>query len=135
MSFRVLPVVVLWSGMLACGQSLQVDAEPENTQTNQYVVGASEVRVRKDVFLLIRKGQQIGAIRFTSIEQGDTVGTGKASYKSYFQADGSGSFRSSNVRKQTGENNLKPLKGIGRLAFQTGQDKSGLATGRSSPCL
>jgi hypothetical protein len=99
------------------------NAQPEKTQTNQFVVGASEVLVPKGVFLLICKGQQIGAIRFTSIEQGDTVGTGKASYESYFQADGSGSFRSSNVRKRTGENNLKPLKGIGRLAFQTGQDK------------
>jgi hypothetical protein len=87
------------------------------------VVGASEVLVPKGVFLLIRKGQQIGAIRFTSIELGSTVGTGNASYESYFQADGSGSFRYSNVRKQTGENNLKPLKGIGRLAFQPGQDR------------
>jgi|SRR5580704_16202804 hypothetical protein len=99
MSFRVLAVVVLWSGMLACGQSAQVNAGPERTTTNQFVVGASEVLVPKGVFLLIRKGQQTGAIRFTSIEQGGTVGTGKASYESYFQADGSGSFRSSNVRK------------------------------------
>jgi hypothetical protein len=109
--------------MLACGQSTQVNAGSVRTPTDQFVVGASEVLVPKGFFLLIRKGQQIGAIRFTSIEKGDTVGTGKARYESYFQSDGSGSFRSSNVRKQTGENNLKPLKGIGRLAFQTGQDK------------
>jgi hypothetical protein len=123
MPFRVLSVVVLWSGMLACGQSTQVSAGSGRTTTDQFVVGASEVRVPKGVFLLIRKGHQIGAIRFATIEQGDTVGTGKAGYESYFQADGSGSFRSSNVRKRNGENNLKPLKVIGWLAFRTGQDK------------
>jgi hypothetical protein len=90
---------------------------------DQFVVGPSEVLVPKGVFLLVRKGRKIGAIRFTGIEQGSTVGTGKASYDSYFQGDGSGSFRSSNVRKQTGDNDLKPLKGIGRLSFQVGKDR------------
>lgn len=121
--FRVLVVIVLSSGMLACGQSAQGNAESGREPSNQFVVGASEVLVPKGVFLLIRKGPQIGAIRFTSIEDDGTAGTGKASYESYFQADGSGSFRSSNVRKQTGENNLKPLKGIGRLAIQPGHDR------------
>ena len=77
----------------------------------------------KGAFLLIRKGRKIGAIRFISIEQGGTVGAGKATYDSYFQGDGSGSFRSPNVRKQTGEINLKPLKGAERLSIQLGQDK------------
>ena len=51
------------------------------------------------------------------------MGTGKASYESYFQGDGSGSFHSSNVRRQTGSNELRPLKGIGRISFQTGNDR------------
>ena len=90
---------------------------------DQFVVGPGEVLLPKGVFLLVRKGHEIGAIRFTSIERGCGVATGKARYESYFQADGSDSFRSSNVRKRTGNNELRPLKGIGELSFQTGNDK------------
>ncbi len=74
-------------------------------------------------FLLIRKGQKIGAIRFTNIVKGIKPGIGQANYESYFQDDGSLSFISSNVRKRTGKINLKPLKGVGRLSFQFGSDK------------
>lgn len=93
------------------------------TSIDQFVVGAGEVQLPKGVFLLVRKGHEIGAIRFTSIERGADVDTGKAIYESYFQADSSDSFRSSNVQKRTGNNELRPLKGIGRLSFQTGNDK------------
>jgi hypothetical protein len=75
------------------------------------------------VFLLIRKDGKIGAIRFTSIEKGSTPGIGKASYESYFQSDGSSLFSSSSVRKQTGEINVKPLKGFHPFAFQSGKTK------------
>src|SRR5205807_3245695 len=92
-------------------------------QTDQFVVGPGEVLAPKGVFLLIRKGQEIGAIRFTNIQRGKEVGTGKASYESYFQSDGSGLFRSPNIQKQTGFIDLKPLKGIGRASFQFGKDK------------
>ena len=122
-SFRTALVIGLWSGLLACGQSTQVDAGPEKASTRQFVVGPSTILMPQRVFLLIRKGWEIGAIRFTSIEQGGTVGAGKATYDSYFQSDGSGSFSSPKVRKRTGETNLKPLTGVGRLSFQSGQDK------------
>ena len=92
-------------------------------RTDQFVVGPGEVLAPKGVFLLVRKGREIGAIRFTNIVQGAEVGTGKASYESFFQGDGSGSFRSQNLRKQSGENDLKPLRGIGRLAFQSGNNR------------
>jgi hypothetical protein len=118
---RVL-VVVLLSGLLACGQSAQVDAEPAGS-TKEFVVGPSTILMPQGVFLLIRKGREIGAIRFTSIEQDGTIGLGKTTYDSYFQGDGSGSLRSPNVHKKTGETNLKPMAGVGRLSFQVGQDK------------
>lgn len=87
------------------------------------MVGPGEVLCPNGVFLLIRKGREIGAVRFTDIQQGKEVGTGRASYESYFQGDGSSSFRSANVKKQTGFIDLKPLKGVGRVSFQFGKDK------------
>jgi len=119
----ILIAIVLLAGLLACAQTSQAAAETKRNPTNQFVMGPSEVLVPQGAFLLVRKGRKIGAIKFTSIEQGSTVGTGKASYESYFQGDGSGSFHSPNVRKQTGDNDLKPLKGIGRLSFQVGKDR------------
>jgi hypothetical protein len=98
-------------------------AQATPSSVGEFVVGPGEVRVPKGVFLLIRKGHEIGAIRFTSIEPGADVGTGKASYESYFQGDGSSSFRSANVEKQAGSIDLKPLKGLGRASFQIGKDK------------
>ncbi len=110
-------VVGALSGVLFTqGQMAQPD-------TDQFVVGPGEVLAPKGVFMLVRKGRVVGAVRFTTIEPGKEVGTGKASYESYFQADGSGSFRSANVRKQIGVIELKPLKGIGRASFQFGKDK------------
>jgi hypothetical protein len=90
---------------------------------DQFVIGPGEVLAPKGVFFLVRKGRKIGAIRFTSIEQGKEVGSGKATYESYFQGDSSGSFHSSNVQKETGFIHLKPLEGIGRASFQFGKDK------------
>jgi hypothetical protein len=89
----------------------------------QFVVGPSATLMPQGMFLLIRKGRKIGSIRFTNIEEGGKPGTGKASYESYFQSDGSGSFRSRHVRKKTGEIDVKPLKGFHPLAFQTGRTK------------
>jgi hypothetical protein len=99
-------------------ESAQPKGEPE-----QFVVGPSAVLMPKGFFLLIRKGRKLGAIRFTSLEPGKEQFTGKASYESYFQRDGSMSLHSANVRKRTGTINIKPLKGIGRFAFQLGNDK------------
>lgn len=117
-------MVILFSiVLLACGQSAQGASGPEKSSECQFVIGPSQVLMPKGAFLLIRKGREIGAIRFTSIERGEPIGAGKASYESYFQSDGSGSFRSPKVRKQTGNIDLKPLEGIGRISFQFGKDR------------
>jgi hypothetical protein len=55
--------------------------------------------------------------------RGVKPGVGKATYESYLQSDGSGSFRSPGVLKRTGEINLKPLKGFHPFAFQLGNYK------------
>jgi len=108
--------------MTAVGQAPIAEGYVANTQANQFVMGPGEVGIPTGFYLLIRKGSQIGAVRFTSAQSNPVPGTGTANYESYFPADASGSFRSTAIRKQSGEIDLKPLKGIGRLAFQTGKD-------------
>jgi hypothetical protein len=98
-------------------------SQSSETRKEEFVVGPGEILAPKGVFLLIRKGREVGAIQFTEIEQGSEVGTGRATYESYFQRDGTGSFRSRNVEKKTGVVDLKPLKGVGRMSFQLGKDK------------
>ncbi|HEV7746310.1 MAG TPA: hypothetical protein VGO56_15030 [Pyrinomonadaceae bacterium] len=112
--------VILFStvAITAAGQN-----DESQKVVGQFVVGPYAMLMPPGMFLLIRKGGKIGAIRFTSIEQGGNPGTGKARYESYFQGDGSGSFRSPNVRKKTGKINVKPLRGFHPLAFQTGKTK------------
>jgi hypothetical protein len=109
-------------GQLGSAQSQERTATTD-CSTSQFVFGPSEVSVPKGAFLLVRKGREIGAIMFTSIELTKTEDPGKATYESYFQGDGSSSFQGANVVKRTGVIDLKRLKGIGRLSFQTGRRK------------
>ncbi len=121
--FRAMTVAVVSSGLLACAQSAQAGAGRGKSPASKFVVGPSTLLMPQGAFLLIKKGRKIGAVRFTSIEQGSKLGTGRATYDSYFQGDGSGSFQALNVHKRTGFIDLKPLKGIGRASFQFGKDK------------
>jgi hypothetical protein len=80
--------------------------------------------------LLIKKGEKYGAVRFTEFNREDNATPGSAfregkateyaKYEWYYQGDGSGDFTKSNVKHGKGELVDKPLRGIGRLAFQTG---------------
>jgi len=99
-----------------------MDSRDGNLAT-QFVVKGGSVKMPVGAFLLIRKDGKIGAIRLTNVDPVSTELEGKSSYESYFQGDGSGSLTTANALKQTGQLDLKPLKGIGRLAFQTGQNK------------
>ena len=120
--FCVMTAIILLNILSVYSQSTQSEIELEKSFATEFVVGPSAMRIPQGFFLLIRKGQKIGAIRFTYIERRKD-GLGKASYESYFQSDGSFSFDSPNVRKQTGEINVKPLKGFHPLAFQFGKTK------------
>ncbi len=116
-------VLILSSLLAIAANTVDPQTESWKISTTQFVVGAGEVVMTLQMFLLIRKGKTIGAIRFTSVEQGHTLCAGRANYESYLQNDGSGSFRSPGIRKRIGDINVKSLKGIGRLAFQLGNDK------------
>jgi hypothetical protein len=68
-------------------------------------------------FVLVRKKGQVGAIRLTSIDPAATKWLGKSNWESFFQADGSDSLLAKNVVRRTGELNVLPLKGPGRLIY------------------
>jgi hypothetical protein len=89
----------------------------------QFIVGPRATLMPVGVFILVKKDKSVGAIRFTSIEHGSEFGTGKATYESYFQADSTKSFVDKSVVKKSGIIDLRPLTGIGRFAFQTGNDR------------
>ena len=82
-------------------------------------------------FLLIRKDKRVCAVRFTKAQRGHdakpatTFNSGEESFSAeydwYFQEDGSGDFTQPGVLSGHEQLAMKPLKGIGRLAFQTGQ--------------
>jgi hypothetical protein len=80
----------------------------------QFVISAGTVRMPIGAFLLVRKIGAIGAIRITNIDPAATEHFGKSTYESYFQTNGSGSLVTGNVVRQTGELNLKDLRGPGR---------------------
>ena len=81
-------------------------------------------------FLLIRKEKDICAVRFTEAHRGHDekpqtiLSSGEeslyAKYDWYYQGDGSGNFTSTNVKSGHDDLVRRPLIGIGRLAFQTG---------------
>jgi hypothetical protein len=79
--------------------------------------------VPEGFFLLVRKGREIGAIRFTSIRQ-NAPPIGKSTYEAYFQGDGSGRFAGTGVVRRSGEIDIRPMRGISHsLTWQPGPDK------------
>ena len=90
---------------------------------DRFIVGPRAVGMPTGVFLLVRKGAEVGAIRFSRIEPGEGSLIGKATYESFFKSDGSGSFISSNVLRRSGEVTTKTLTGIGRFSFGGGKRK------------
>ncbi len=82
-------------------------------------------------FLLIRKNKAVCAVRFTKAQRGHDAkpatmfNSGEESFSAeydwYFQGDGSGDFTQPGVLSGHERLARNPLKGIGRLAFQTGK--------------
>lgn len=108
-------------GPLGSGQTSKALDEKDVSKA-QFVFSGGYVLIPKGPFLLVRKGRELGAIRFSKIER-DGQGNGKGTYESYFQSDGSGSLLSANVVKRSAEIDIKPMKGIHSLAWQPGQNK------------
>jgi hypothetical protein len=77
----------------------------------------------ENYFLIIRKGDLLGAVRLTQIKL-DSDGEGQSTYESYFQGDGSGSFTNAHVIKRSGEITSKPVRSITHtLSWKPGQHK------------
>lgn len=88
--------------------------------TNQFVIGPRYIVIPEGLFVLVRKGRDIGAIRFSSISNVEPGGIGKSTYESYYQSDGSASFLSSTVIKHSGEIEIKRMIGFHPFAYQLG---------------
>lgn len=80
--------------------------------------------------LLVRKGLEYGAIKFTKVWSENTSEVGSifvargsdeyAIYESYYQGDSSGDFSKSNVQFKSDKLSFPKPRGIGRLAFSFG---------------
>ncbi|WP_285609091.1 hypothetical protein [Geothrix edaphica] len=70
--------------------------------------------------MLVKKGNQYGALRFSAVKPDEEKGWGSAEFESTFQGDGSGSFSRSNTSIRKGKVHAKSLVGIGRMSFQVG---------------
>lgn len=120
-TFLVTIVGIVMSSYFGIAQSrCSADSRSDNLAT-QFVVSGGSVKMPVGVFLLVRKNGAIGAIRLTNIDPASADLFGKSTYESYFQSDASGSFIAGNVVRQTGELNVKPVKGVRGLTFQPGQ--------------
>lgn len=111
------------SGHIAYCQSAQTKGGQADMLDDRAIVGPRAIGMPSGVFLLVRKGKEIGAVRFLKIERGKGSLIGKAFYESFFQGDGSTSFIGVNVVKRSGEVTTKTLMGIGRMSFGGGQRK------------
>ncbi len=120
----VMLVALLPFSPVALGQpAKETPTRIQGPAADHVVVGQSEICMPTGVFLLVRREQAYGAIRFTAFQQGNTGGTGSATYEAYYQDDGSGSFVKPNAERYAGRLVQKPLAGIGRLAFARGNFK------------
>jgi hypothetical protein len=102
--------------------SAQSPTKESDAPKVQFVIGPSYVLMPEGVFILIRKGREIGAFRFSSIQK-NADNNGKSTYESFFQGDESGSFVNSNVVRRTGEIEIKSMRGFHFFAWQPGQNK------------
>jgi hypothetical protein len=123
-SMKLLFFIILgfWDGPLDWARLQLPLLEQSDVAKAQFVLGPRYIHMPEQLFLLVRKGSKIGAVKFTKIEQ-DAFGNGKSTYESYFQGDESRSFLAANVVKRSGEIYIKPMKGFHPFAWQPGQNK------------
>jgi hypothetical protein len=132
-SIKWVSFVILLSSMMT--QPLLAEGPTHQEHPEQFVKSHARIDWCQIVapferILLIRQGDRFGAVRFTEFHRGNDVkppsASGKAKESDYaeygwfYQCDGSGSFMKSNAKQGHGKLVDKPLRGIGRLAFQTG---------------
>ena len=123
-------ILLLLVSRLTLYAEIAYSGSVEDTNCNagvEFVFGPSYMVVPEKMFVLVRKGSQMGAVHFTRVES-DAYKTGNcyegnSDYESFFQGDGSGSLIKENVVKRFGSINIKPVKGFHPFALQPGADK------------
>jgi len=81
--------------------------------------------------VLIRRGSEYCAVKFTEAWKGKTESARFANYESYYQGDGTGDFQSKNVefKKDTLVDRISVLGWVGSTAFHLGRETSILSVG------
>lgn len=124
---RLISLLVLVPGLIFYIQTAHAEQNTTCNTNVEFVFGPSYMVVPEKMFLLVRKGTQLGAFHFTSIEsdayKSGRCYEGRSNYESFFQGDGSGSLIKENVVKRSGNINIEPVKGIHLFAWQPGKDK------------
>jgi hypothetical protein len=87
-----------------------------------FIVGPNAISVPEGYFVLVRRGEQIGAFRLTKVFNTGELGLGTSHYDSYFQGDGSGQLLAPNAVRRQGDIDIRPLKGVHAFAWQPGQN-------------
>ena len=118
---KVVPSVIFYT-LLASACFAQGHAQrmrcPQDKSSEEvaprFTVSIGTVSIPVGAFLLVRKNNQLGAIRITGIDPAATEWLGKSTYESYFQPDASGSLLAANVVHITDHLDIQELKGPGR---------------------
>lgn len=126
--WALVSVLVLF---VSCVKTPMAENLSELYQRSNATLTRTEVSAPLGRFLLLRKDKMVCAVRFTKAQRGHdakpatTFNSGEenfsAEYDWYSQGDGSGDFTLPGVLSGHESVARRPLKGIGRLAFQTGQ--------------
>jgi len=95
-------------------------------RATQFRIGGSSIQMPIGAFLLVRKNGEIGAIQLTSIDPRATEDIGMSSYESYSSSGSPGLFHATSTTRQTGELDVRPLKGPDRdlWIYQPGPHKA-----------
>lgn len=118
-------IVIMFSSIVL----LQMAREMQAFSQEDYIVppGPNDVHIGPNVvtipvgrILLVRKGTQYCAIKFTEFWTGKTEEDVYARYESYYQGDASGDFARKNVQFKKEKLSFPKPRGIGRLAFSFG---------------
>lgn len=90
------------------------------SESNDVGVGPNALRIPLGRIILVRKDSEYCAIKFTQFWTGKTEEDRFASYESYYQGDKSGDLSNKNVQVRKEQLSSSKPRGIGRLAFSSG---------------
>jgi hypothetical protein len=97
------------------GWTASADLDSEGVE-----IAPHAVKIPVGFLLLVRRGMEYGAIKFSKFWTGETSEDQYAAYVSYYQGDKTGNFTNQNVRTQLGELSRQRPRGFGRLSFSFG---------------